>query len=138
MHGAALVAVADAEGFTALNKAADRYYGHYVVNADRHIFIKYTLGEGPEFVFSFSDSDKLEISALAGGSRNVFAVFVCNDVAITALHVDELSKVIDLHKPANEQVHIVAEPGKQLWFSGPQGDVPHAIARNAFPQSILA
>ena len=71
-------------------------------------------------------------------TARVYSVFVCNDVAITALPVDELGKIIDLHKPTSEQVRIVAEPGKQLWVSGPQGDLPRAIPRNAFPHSILS
>jgi len=136
MHGAALVAIADAPGFTALNKIGNKY-GHYVVNHDRHIFIKYTLGDGPTFVFTFSDSDKLELVVTSQTAR-AYSVFVCNDVAITALPVEELGKIIDLHKPTNEQVHIVAEPGKQLWVSGPQGELAHAIPRNAFPHSILS
>lgn len=136
MHGAALVAIADAEGFTALNKLGTKY-GHYVVNHDRHIFIKYTLGDGPEFLFNFSDSDKLELTVSAQVAR-AFAVLVCNDEAIVALPTTELTKLIDLHKPTGEQVRIVAEPGKQLWISGPQGELTHAVARTDFPANVLS
>lgn len=58
MHGAALVAIADSSQFTALNKASVKY-GHYVVNHDRHLFIKYNDGHGPgKYTFTFTADEK--------------------------------------------------------------------------------
>ncbi len=40
-HGAALTQIAEHESFKALNKGSERY-GHYLINADCHVFIKYS------------------------------------------------------------------------------------------------
>lgn len=135
MHGAALVAIADSEHFTALNKSGAKY-GHYVVNHNRHIFIKYTTGDGPDFWFTFTPDDKKQLAETAP-QGNVYAVFVCGGEVVTGLALGELHKLVDLHKPQAEGVKITAEPNRQLRFGGPQGDLDHLIARSAFPQRIL-
>jgi hypothetical protein len=136
MHGAALVAIADSEHFTALNKSGVKY-GHYVINQHRHIFIKYTTGDGPDFWFTFTPDDKSQLAETALHGQ-VYAVFVCGGEVVTGLTLDELRKLVDLHKPQAESVKVTAEPHKQLRFAGPQGELDHQIARSAFPQRILA
>lgn len=58
MHGAALLAIADSPGFTALNRASVKY-GHYVVNHDRHVFVKYCDEKrNAAYSFTYTASDK--------------------------------------------------------------------------------
>ena len=40
-HGAALTQIVEHSSFKALNKASEKY-GHYLVNTDQHVFVKYT------------------------------------------------------------------------------------------------
>jgi hypothetical protein len=135
MHGAALVAIADSAEFTALNKASVKY-GHYVVNHDRNIFIKYSDGHGPgDYSFTLQQADKRLISQTAPGGR-VYVVFVCGDEVITGLSRAELSGLIDLHASNAEAVKVSAAAGKQLRVKGPGGNAP-LIPRNSFPTRIL-
>lgn len=134
MHGAALVAIADSQEFTALNKASVKY-GHYVVNHDRNLFVKYSDGSGPDYWFTFQDADKKLIRETAPRGH-VHVVLVCGTEVITGLSRDELIQLIDLEKSEAERVKVSAAAGKQLRIRGPEGSLP-AIPRNSFPQRIL-
>ncbi|MFE5137244.1 hypothetical protein ACFRDV_06135 [Streptomyces fagopyri] len=134
MHGAALVAVADSEMFTALNRASVKY-GHYVVNHDRHLFIKYNDGKGPgDYFFTFSGEDKRRI--ISEVAPLVFTVLVCGNEVITGIARDELSQLITLNNAAASAVRVSARQGKRLRISGPNGHLS-PIARNSFPARIL-
>lgn len=135
MHGAALVAIADSEEFTALNKASSKY-GHYVVNHDRNIFVKYNDGTGRgEYAFTYQSADKKQLIETAPGGL-VFVVFVCGNEVITGLAREELGELIDLNSSRSETVKVVASQGRQLRLRGPQGSLS-PIPRNSFPARIL-
>jgi hypothetical protein len=135
MHGAALVAIADSAEFTALNNAS-RKYGHYVVNHDRNLFIKYNDGSGPgDYFFTFQPTDKKLITETAPRAR-VYVVLVCGDEVITGLSREELSDLVDLTTPEVESVKVTASAGRQLRVRGPGGSLP-PIPRGSFPQRIL-
>ncbi|MFD4956199.1 hypothetical protein [Streptomyces sp. NPDC058451] len=134
MHGAALVAIADSEAFTALNRAGVKY-GHYVVNHDRHLFIKYNDGKGPgDYFFTFSGEDKKKITAEV--SPLVFAILVCGNEVVTGITREELSQLIALTNVAASTVKVSAQQGRQLRISGSNGQLP-LISRRSFPDRIL-
>lgn len=65
-HGAALVAIADSKLFTALNKSGGKY-GHYVVNHDRDLLIKYSARErrgSGGYQFTFTPHDVAMLNSL--------------------------------------------------------------------------
>lgn len=135
MHGAALVAVADSEQFTALNKAS-RKYGHYIVNYDRHLFVKYCEGAGPgDYSFTFNPSDKRRLIHVDPNAR-AFSVLVCGDEAIAALSVAELDELIELDRSDAQGLRVVAPAGKQLRFRGSIGELG-PLPRSAFPRRVL-
>lgn len=134
MHGAALVAIADSEMFTALNRASVKY-GHYVVNHDRHLFIKYNDGSGPgDYFFTFSEGDKERVCSLA--TDKVFVVLVCGEEVVTGLTRSELSELVDLGLSAPSTVKVTAPYRKMLRISGPEGRLP-LISRKDFPSRVL-
>lgn len=134
MHGAALVAIADSQAFTALNRASVKY-GHYVVNHDRHLFIKYNDGKGPgDYFFTFSAEDKKRITAV--GSPLVFSVLVCGNEVVTGITRDELSQLISFSSLSASTIKVAAQQGRQLRISGPNGQLP-LISRSSFPARIL-
>jgi hypothetical protein len=107
------VAIADSTEFSALNKAS-RKYGHYVVNHDRNLFIKYNDGSGPgDYFFTFQPADKKLITETAPRAR-VYVVLVCGDEAITGLSREELSELIDLDTPEVESIKVTASARWQL------------------------
>jgi hypothetical protein len=134
MHGAALVAIADSDRFTALNKASVKY-GHYVVNHDRQLFIKYSDGQGPgDYSFTFTKGDKERLREQRGGK--VFAVLVCGEEVITGLHIDEVGELIDVDLNVSQTIKAHVPRGKSLRFYGPSGSLG-PLPRNSFPGRIL-
>lgn len=137
MHGAALATIAGAEEFTALNRASSGKYGHYVVNHDREIFIKYCRREGPgAYPFTISADDKEWIARRSSAKTQVYLVLVCGHEAIVALSARELERLVDLSDTRGETVKVGVEPGKWLRVHGPGGELD-AIPRNDFPQRVL-
>jgi hypothetical protein len=135
MHGAALIAIADSDDFTALNKASLKY-GHYVVNHDRHIFVKYAAGTGPkDYNFNFQKSDKRQILQTAPGGH-VFAVLVCGDEVITAISREDVEQLIDLEDDRADAIKVSAQPNMKLRITGGGLQLP-LVARNSFPGRIL-
>lgn len=135
MHGAALATIASAEEFTALNKASVKY-GHYIVNHDREIFIKYCRREGPGiYPFTFHRDDKERIVERSRQIQ-VYVVLVCGHEAITGLAGEEVGKIIDLANPRTETVKVSIAPGKWLRAYGPGGELD-PIPRSAFPSRVL-
>lgn len=51
-HGAALTQIVEHKSFKALNRASAKY-GHYLVNADRHVFTKYSKATRSPWSFTF-------------------------------------------------------------------------------------
>jgi hypothetical protein len=137
-HGAALMQVVEDPQFKALNKAGDGKYGHYVLNNDTRLFVKYTTGAGPEFVFNLSDSDVAAIREDEAAGHNVFLVLVCSDVTICAVVSDDLWVVADEAPNANQQVWVQAEPGKSMRFGKGQHQLERTIPHNSFPTVVLA
>ena len=136
MHGAALVAVAEDSRFTALNKGST-HYGHYLVNHDRHLFVKYNEGSGPgDYCFTFS-ADEVRRILGTRQPQGTFVVLVCGDEAITGISLAELRSLIDVRSPAQQQVRVSAKPRKQLRLYGPGHSKLGPIPRNAFPDRVL-
>jgi hypothetical protein len=135
MHGAALVAIADVDGFTALNKGSDKY-GHYIVDHDRHLFIKYRDDNGPsDYSFTFRADDKKMTKRTLPRGR-VYVVLVCGKETITALSRDDLAELIDLGSMEDERVRVSCA-GPQAAAGRRTGRRAGPIPRNAFPRRIL-
>jgi hypothetical protein len=131
MHGAALVQIANHKQFTALNKGSAAY-GHYKINGDRHLFIKYSSSDSTTFRFSFAADEKRRIKHVRGASA-VYAVLVCGSTAFAAVNRDDLKEL--LSRPGAEQVAVIAPPGKQLRIQ--VAGAEWLIPRSAFPASVL-
>lgn len=134
LHGAALVAVADSSQFTALNK--DKGYDHYVVNHDRHVFIKHTDQPGADFRFTYQSEELRRIREAARNGK-AFVVLVCGQEAIAALPFQELEQVIDLDTTSSQWLKVTGELRKSLRICGSHGKLRRALARNAFPKPVL-
>jgi hypothetical protein len=145
MHGAALAAIARHRNFVALNKASPKY-GHFKVNDNCHIFIKYD-DEGRSgrdgtvtYNFGFSHSEIREMQKTKSSANQVYTVLVCGQEAITALSLSQLSEIIDM-KAAQQSVRVVSQPPKWLRIYGSArrlGPPVPRTGRAAFPNQILS
>src|ERR1035441_3129313 len=131
IHGAALVAIAETPGFTALNKASHQY-GHYVINRDRYVFVKYSGSKGPDYLFTFTPAEIKRVINSNRLSRHVYAVLVCGKETITALSAVQLRALIAMPAADAQSVTIRAEPRKRLRIHGAQGPLGQLIPRHSF------
>ncbi len=135
-HGAVFTQIVEHESFTALNRATPKY-GHYLVNADRHIFVKYSKSKASPWQFTFSP-DEFRAVAHASGTRNkVFVCLVCGRVTVCALTVAEIEQVIDIAAVGKQTVYVRVPSGGSCHIRGPTGELPRAIPHNSFPNKVL-
>jgi len=137
-HGAALTQLVESTGFTALNKASDRY-GHYLVNHDRRMFVKYRSNGTSRWQFGFTQP---EIRAIRddhkGQKGKTFVVLVCGPETICPLTRDELFSVIDQNATGQQAMRVEFKQGQSMRVTGPLGRLKGTIPHNAFPRKILA
>jgi hypothetical protein len=136
-HGAALAQVVEDGSFTALNKVDDKY-GHYLVNADRRLFVKYATSARSPWRFTINPDDILEIRRDIRNSGNTFLCLVCAKETICCLDQEEIETLIDLQdtRPQSLKVHVPRRGS--LRVSGPgRRALAHTIPHNAFPAKIL-
>ena len=60
LHGAALTQIVEHPRFKSLNKAT-KEYGHYLINDDRRLWVKYLSNNGGTWRFGFSPDEVLRI-----------------------------------------------------------------------------
>lgn len=137
LHGAALMQVVEHPGFKALNKAPDGKYGHYVLNNDTRLFIKYTAGNGPDYWFTLSKEDVAAIRKDQTDGHRVFAVLVCGDETICAIPADDLWTVADKKPKGSQQVWVRSDAGKSMRFGHGQDQLLHVVPHNSFPSVVL-
>lgn len=136
-HGAALMQVIEDPRFKALNKAVDGKYGHYVLNNDTRLFVKYSTGSGPEYRFSLSPDDIDAMKKDGASGHRVFGVFVCGDATICAVESDDMWNVVEENPTTNQQVWIAAEPGKSMRFGRGRYELTRTIPHNGYPAVVL-
>ena len=130
-HGAAITQIVEHDSFKALNKASDAY-GHYLINHDCRLHVKYTKSKRWSFTFQTSDIARIR-KDLALGNR-VFVCLVCSDETVCALDAEEIRSVLDLAQANTQQwVRITVPDGGSMHVKGYDGKLGHAVYHNAFP-----
>lgn len=133
-HGSALMQIVEHPSFKALNRAA-RGYGHYLVNADRQVFVKYRKRSPWQFVFAADELSSL--SAAASGDTRVFVCLVCGQKTICALNADEMDQIIDVTAGTQQSIRVEAPEGASCRVSGSRGKLKRTVPHNSFPKKIF-
>lgn len=136
-YGAALMQVVEHPRFKALNKAADGKYGHYILNNDTHLFIKYSSGSGPEYRFTLSAADLAAISRDRASGHRVFAVFVCGEETICAISSEDFFTIVDATASGSQQVRVTSEEGKSMRFGRGRNKPVRTVPHNSYPNAVL-
>jgi len=135
-HGAALTQVVEHESFKALNKGSSRY-GHYLVNADCNVFVKYSsLEEGP-WTFTFQPEQTRPIRNVIESKSQAFVCLVCGEETVCALSGSELGDIIDLATNQNQWVKVHFPPGGSCRVQGSAGDLGRTVPHNSFPNKLF-
>ncbi|ASS73622.1 hypothetical protein CIG75_00600 [Tumebacillus algifaecis] len=136
-HGAALTRIVEHQSFKALNKADERY-GHYLINADTRIFVKYRSNEESPWQFNFTATELEGIREdLVAGAR-VFLCLVCGETTICALDSEEITTLLDINSTVQQRISVeVRQVRGSMWLSGSLGNLDRSIPHNAFPNKLF-
>ena len=137
-HGAALTQIVEHPSFTALNKA-DEKYGHYLINANIRLLVKYSSPSSSPWQFTFNESDLKSIREdIAVDGIRFFACLVCGTETVCLLTEQQLSIVIGLDAEDAQWVRVEdPSPGKSMRVKGSTGKLEKTIPHNAFPKGLF-
>jgi len=134
-HGAALTQIAEHPSFKALNKGSDRY-GHYLVNADCHVFMKYSRANGP-WSFTFTAEQLEPLVNVQTAKADLFVCLVCGEETICILGEEQLEAIIDMASADSQWIRVEVPPGGRCRVSGSQGKLRKTVPHNAFPACLF-
>lgn len=135
-HGAALTQVVEHESFKALNKGSERY-GHYLINADCHLFVKYSTAETGPWTFTFQPDHLEPIRSILESEAQVFVCLVCGEETVCALSSDELKSVIDVSATDAQWVRVEFPAGGSCRVKGSSGEMKRKVPHNSFPNKLF-
>jgi hypothetical protein len=135
-HGAALTQVVQHDSFKALNRASEKY-GHYLVNKDHHMFVKYRTNRKSPWSFTLQADELAAIQAEIKGKKFVFLCLVCGYSTICALTQEELVNTVDVESSSSQWVRVTVPKGGSCRVTGSVGTLSKVIPHNSFPDKIF-
>ena len=135
-HGTALMQIVEHPSFKALNKGSKRY-GHYLVNADCHIFVRYSKSDGDTWSFTFTPDQLEPMNNIIEAAADVYVCFICGEYSICLLNQEQIESVIDVEAVESQWVRVTAPEGKSFRVSGSSGKLKSTVAHNAFPKKMF-
>jgi hypothetical protein len=137
-HGAALTQIVEHKSFKALNRATTKY-GHYLVNTDRHVFVKYRKPNKSPWQHTFSDDEVAAIAAEIEKGHAVFLCLVCGNTTICALNTSEIQTLLNVNASSGQQwIRVDIPKGGSCRVSGSNGDLERTVPHNSFPKKVFA
>lgn len=135
-HGAALTQIVEHPSFKALNKVDDRY-GHYLINHDRRMLVKYRTNSEAPWQFSFPPAETALLKEDLGTDLRVFLCLVCGPETVAILKEDEFHSVLGLDVEGQQWVRVDLPPGGSMRVRGSAGHLTRTIPHNAFPKKVF-
>lgn len=135
-HGAVLTQITEHDSFKALNKV-DSQYGHYLVNHDTRLFVKYLTKEKSPWNFKFHESELQAIQHDMESSAKVFLCLVCGQETICALGINEFSNLIDVTNPESQSIIVEVPTNGSMHVKGTAGKLSKTLRHNSFPDIIF-
>jgi hypothetical protein len=136
-HGAALTQIVQHPSFKALNKL-DSKFGHYRINADICILVKYrTNRESPwQFILNGAEIETLKSDCEADDTN--FLCLVCGDSTICAINRDQIKQLIDLSATGQQWIKAEVPDGGSIWLKGSSGSLKRCIPHKNFPDILFS
>lgn len=136
-HGPALMQIVEHDSFKALNKA-DEKYGHYLVNKDIKLWVKYASAKNGPWQFTFQPNDLRGIAKDLRSKGATHIVLVCGHDTICSLNGDELGSLLDIAASSAQWLKVDAPQGKQMRVTGSEnGKDPILAAHKKFPGCVF-
>lgn len=135
-HGPALVQIVEHQSFKALNRASTKY-GHYLVNTDRHVFVKYRTKRKSPWQFTIQPDEIKALRAAVGSGNYVYLCLVCGQTTVCALRKGEIGTLLDLTKARPQWIRVEVPPGGSCHISGSKSSLRRTVPHNAFPEKVF-
>ena len=135
-HGSALTQIAEHESFKALNKT-DAKYGHYRVNTDRQLFVKYRTNRRSPWHFTFQLDETAAIRRAIETKERTFVCLVCGRNTICCLRQEELEQLVDIRSRVQQWIRVEVPKGGSLHVTGKAGALSRTIPHNSFPSKVF-
>jgi hypothetical protein len=135
-HGAALTQIVEHPSFKALNRASTKY-GHYQINADRQVFVKYRKTNASSWTFTFQPSEVRALASALSGPSKVYLCLVCGKTTICALTASEIAQVIQVQPASNQWIRVDLPKGGSLRVSGSCGKLSRTVPHKSFPEKVF-
>ena len=114
-HGIALAQIVEHPSFTALNRESDvPKSGHYLINHNIHLFIKYSTNEG-EWLFTFKPHDVKNYRGYLDNEnedKKLFLCLVCYKKVVGSLDKIAIKKYLDLDSHEQQWIKVMEKEGK--------------------------
>lgn len=136
-HGAALTQITEHESFKALNRASTKY-GHYLINTDRHVFIKYRTIQKSPWAHTISPDEMKSLISACKKNKYVFLCLVCGDATICALGKSEIEILLDLTSTTQQWIRVEVPKGGSCHVTGSHGALDKVVPHNSFPNKAFA
>ncbi|MBB5174547.1 hypothetical protein [Texcoconibacillus texcoconensis] len=135
-HGAVLTQISEHQSFKALNKV-DKLYGHYLVNHDTRLFVKYASSESSPWTFQFESHTLEAIQSDINAPARVFLCLVCGEETVCALDFQEFSNLVELTSTERQVINVEVPPGGSMHVTGSLGELGKTIRHNSFPDKVF-
>lgn len=136
-HGIALTQIVQHESFKALNSGSAKQ-GHYLINSDRHLLVKYRTNDGDSWQFTFKPEEIAAIKEMLKKSELVFLCLVCGQTTVCALSFDEVKTLLSGKAEEQQSITVDAPANARLRVRGSNGELPQTVAHNAFPKKLFS
>ena len=136
-HGSALTQIVEHPSFKALNRASS-HYGHYLVNTDTQILVKYRTAECSPWQFVFSPDEIHELRQAHISKNDTFICLVCGSVTVCVLNEVESKTVLDMGEISSQSVTVEVQKGASCRVKGTGGKLRRAVPHNAFPARLFS
>jgi hypothetical protein len=135
-HGPALTQIVEHHSFKALNKAPDNKRGHYMINRDTYILVKYATSSFPPWMFTFHEEHMCTIGRdLQLSNSRTFVCLVCGDKTVCLLDENRIGNLLYLSRPGTQRITVEAPEGCSMRVSGSKGE--QWVSRSSFPDKIF-
>lgn len=134
-HGVALTQIVEHPSFKALNKA-DEKFGHYQINHDTRILIRYRSGNSP-WTFTLKEEDiNILIEDITYNQRS-FLCLVCGNESICVLSCNDYQDLIDTSKKSTQSIIVELPPRSSMHVKSKIRKLDHAIPHKNFPDILF-
>jgi len=136
-HGAALTQIVEHPSFKALNRASNDY-GHYLVNTDKQVFVKYRTGERSPWQFVFGADQIKKLHRAFESEDGVYLCLVCGSATVCALDREQIAAVLHIRADKSQSITVEAPKGRSCRVRGTAGQLRGTVPHKAFPSKLFA